>query len=464
MVKIKINTSIILLSTMVLTAIATWVIPAGKYATQNIDGRDVLVATSFQYVPNTPQGIFDILKAPMEAFGRSTAASIMAFLMIICGAFMIIERTGAITAAIKSLSQIFFKYPRLRIIFIPLSMLIFSLGGATFGMAEETLIFIPIFIPLALALKYDSAVGVAIPFLGAGAGFAGAFMNPFTIGVAQGIAQLPLYSGLGYRLIIWAVTTTAAIAFVMLYAKRVERNPKKSLTYKFDEEKREEFHLDDKKDEKFTLSRKLVLAAFAGTMLLLVYGVLKYGWYITEIGGLFFGLAIAAAIFSRMKISDITQAFYDGVRGIAEVVFMLALATSIIIIAENGNILHTVLHYMSGWIAKLHSVVAAWAVVIMQAVFDIFIPSGSSKAILSMPILAPLSDLIGLTRQTMVLAFQLGGGWLNVCIPTDPIVLAAIGLAKIPYEKWLKFVLPLVTIWFLASFIFLVIAVRINWQ
>jgi len=452
------------MSIIVMTAIATWFIPAGKYDKAQQNGRQVLVEGSFHYIEASPQNLFDMLKAPMKAFARPTAAGIMAFLLIIGGAFMIVERTGAITAAIKHASAIFAKYPAMRSLFIPVGMLIFSIGGATFGMSEETLIFIPIFIPLALSLNYDSTIGLAVPFLGACAGFAGAFMNPFTLGIAQGIAQIPLYSGLEFRLIIWAVTTAIAIVFVMLYARKIAKTPSASLTYEIDKELKKELHLTDHTGDRFTTSRKLVLAAFAATMALLVFGVLKYEWYITEIGALFFGLAIAAAILGRMKVNEATAAFYDGVRGMAEIVFLLALATSIIIIAENGNILDTILHFMAGAISKLSATFAAWAAFIMQTVINFFIPSGSSKAVLTMPILAPLSELIGISRQTMILAYQFGDGWGNVCVPTSAVLLGAIGLAKIPFAKWFRFVLPLVAAWVVMSFVFLWIAVQINWQ
>ena len=464
MTKIKINTSVILLSFIVVTAIATWFIPAGKYDKAEINGRQVLVEGSFHRIEASPQNLFDMLKAPMKAFARPTAAGIMAFLLIIGGAFMIIERTGAITAAIKHASAMFAKYPAMRSLFIPVGMLLFSIGGASFGMSEETLIFIPVFIPLAISLKYDSTIGVAVPFLGACAGFAGAFMNPFTLGIAQGIAQIPLYSGLGYRVIIWATVTAAAIIFVMLYARRIEKTPSASLTYEFDKERKQELHLTDTTGERFTTSRKLVLAAFAAAMALLIFGVLKFEWYITEIGALFLGLGIAAAILGRMKVNEATTAFYDGVRSMAEIVFLLALATSIIIIAENGNILDTVLHYMAGKLSTFSATVAAWAAFIMQTFINFFIPSGSSKAVLTMPILAPLSDLIGISRQTMILAYQFGDGWGNVCVPTSVVLLGAIGMAKIPFAKWFRFIMPLVAVWVVMSFVFLWIAVQINWQ
>ena len=207
MFKIKINTTVILAVIIVLTALCTWFIPAGSYDKQIVDGRQILVEGSFHYIDKSPQSLFDVLKAPMQSFARSTTAEIMAFLLIIGGAFMIIEKTGAITAAIKRASTVFMRHPSLRALYIPVTMALFSLGGATFGMSEEVLIFIPIFIPLSISLKYDSLVGISVPFLGASAGFAGAFMNPFTLGIAQGIAQLPLYSGIGLRTIIWACAT-----------------------------------------------------------------------------------------------------------------------------------------------------------------------------------------------------------------------------------------------------------------
>lgn len=464
MEKLKFNTTLIILSIVVLTALCTWFIPAGQYDKINSNGRSVLVEGSYHHIEASPQTPFDVLKAPMDAFKRTQTAEIIAFLLIIGGAFMVIERTESITIAIKHISTYFTKYKILKTFFIPLSMIMFSLGGATFGMSEEVIIFIPIFMPLALSLGYDGALGMLIPFLGAGAGFASAFMNPFTLGIAQGIAELPLYSGLTLRIIIWIVSTLIAIAFVMLYAKIVAKNPQKSLTYEFDKERKKELHLNTKKEENFKLSHKLVLLAFGAAMCLLVFGVLKYEWYITEIGGLFFGLAIVAAICAKMSVGEATKAFYDGVRGMAEICFLLALATSIVIIAENGHILDTCLNYMAGLISHLPSVIASWAAFVLQAVINFFIPSGSGKAVLTMPLLAPLSDLIGISRQTMVLAYQFGDGWTNICIPTSPVTIAVIGLAKISYQKWLKFVWPLIAVWFLMSFGFLTYATLINWQ
>jgi len=289
-------------------------------------------------------------------------------------------------------------------------------------------------------------------------------MNPFTLGVAQGIAELPLYSGMGFRLIIWASITTVAIIFVMLYARKITKNPSASLTYEFDKERREQLHLADGTDEKFTLRHKLILGAFASTIVLLIFGVIRYEWHIAEIGALFLGLGVFASILGGMKINDATKSFYDGVRSMAEIIFLLALATSIIIIAENGNILDTILNFMASGLSALNATLASWVAFVMQAFLNIFIPGGSSKAILTMPILAPLSDLIGITRQTMVLAYQFGDGIGNLFMPTNVILLGVISMAKIPFAKWVRFILPLVIVWAVMSMTFLAIAVQINWQ
>ena len=317
--KIKINTTLIILIIVAATAVLTWIIPAGQYDKVTKDGHDVLVAGSFHYIQSSPQTPFDVLKAPMEAFGRSSTAEVIAFLLIIGGAFTVVEKTGAITAAIKRTSAAFLRHPTLKSFYIPVTMLLFSTGGATFGMSEETLIFIPIFIPLSLSLGFDSAIGALMPFLGATVGFTAGFMNPFNTGIAQGIANLQMYSGFNYRFIIWILTTAATIAFVMFYASRVAKNPKCSLTYEFDKERMKELQMNKPVEAVFTKTHKLVLSVFALTMVTLVIGVLKYQWYITEIGALFFTLALVTMAIGGLKICDSTKAFYDGVRGMGTV-------------------------------------------------------------------------------------------------------------------------------------------------
>ena len=482
--KIKLNTFAIILSILAIVTVLTWIIPPGVYDRAEINGRQVVVAGTYHAVNPAPQGLFDFLKSPIQGFGKT--AEVIVFLLMIGGVLSVVEKTGAIAAGIQAASGFFHRNPRLRFLFIPLGVIVFSLCGATFGMCEEALIFVPIFIPLALSLDYDSALGTAIPFIGAGVGFAAAFTNPFTVGIAQGIAQVPLYSGLGYRLIIWLICTAVIILWLGLYARRIRKDPTKSLTYDFDVERRKELKLH-KEETRITRRQKMVLLAFGIGMVGLIVGVLKpqlcafvhgtwgidlmtmlhleeEGWYITEIAAWFLGVGFVCGFLGKMNMQHFTDAFFDGVRSMAEIAMLLCFAQAIVIIANNGHILDTLLEAMSGAIKHLHPVCASWAAMMLQTVIDFFIPSGSGKAVLTMPILAPLADLIGITRQTMVLAFQLGGSWMNMVIPTDPVTIAAIGFARIAYPKWLKWLLPLLVIMYLLSFLFLIPPYLMKWQ
>lgn len=479
----QLNTFAIILSVIVLVTALTWIVPSGAYDRVEQDGRQVVVAGTYHAVQANPQGIFDVLQAPIHGFENT--ALVIVFLLVIGGVLAVIEKTGAITAGIKAASRFFGRHSQFKFLFIPLGITMFSLCGATFGMCEEALIFIPILIPLSLSLGYDSALGTAIPFVGAGVGFATAFTNPFTVGIAQGIAQLPLYSGLGYRMIIWAICTAVVIVFMMLYAHKIHKDPTKSITYQFDQTKRQELGIDQTV-EKITLRQKLVLLVFGLGMLGLIAGVLKpqlcefveglsgldlmqllnleeSGWYITEIAALFLGVGFLSAIVGGLSMGEFNDSFFDGVRGMASIAMLLCFAQAIILIAQQGQILDTMLNFMSKGISKLHPIVASWAAMMLQTVIDFFIPSGSSKAVLTMPILAPLADLIGITRQTMVLAFQLGGSWLNMIFPTDPVTIAAIGFAQIAYGKWLKWLLPLLILMYLLSFAALVPPYFMHW-
>ena len=481
--KIKLNTFAIILSIMAVVAIMTWIVPSGSYDRVEMDGRMVVVSGTYHSVERAPQGLFDVLTAPIQGFSKT--AEVVVFLLVIGGVLSVIEKTGAITAGIHAASQFFKRNPKFRFLFIPLGIIVFSLCGATFGMCEEALIFIPIFIPLSLSLGYDSALGTAIPFVGAGVGFAAAFTNPFTVGIAQGIAQVPLYSGLGYRFLIWIICTAVVITWMCWYAHRITKDPTKSLTYDFDLEKRKELKLA-KEEQHITRRQKWVLLAFGLGMVWLILGVLKpqvcgllhrvtgvdlmqvlnlieEGWYITEIAALFLGVGFLCGILGKMSMQKFSDAFFDGVRSMAEIAMLLCFAQAIVIIANNGHILDTILEWMSSVIKHLHPICASWAAMMLQTVIDFFIPSGSGKAVLTMPILAPLADLIGMTRQTMVLAFQLGGSWLNLTMPTDPVTIAAIGFARIGFGRWLKWILPLLIMMYLLSFVLLIPPYFMKW-
>jgi uncharacterized ion transporter superfamily protein YfcC len=281
------HTFVLLFAILVLIAAATWLVPGGRYATHTVDGKQLVDPASFQYVAAAPQGPVQLLMAPIKGF--TEAALIIGFVLIVGGAFAVLQKTEAIEALIRSIARAHRQSPAVRAALIPVFVTMFSLGGATFGMNEEAIPFVLMFVPLALALGYDSVVGVAIPFVGSQVGFAAAFLNPFNVGIAQGIAGIPVFSGIGYRLLVWALATAATIAFLMWYAARVKADPQRSPTYALDQEKRQAMPADD--DTSLTRTHRAVLWIFAGTLAAMVVGVVHYGWFIEEIAALFLAMA-----------------------------------------------------------------------------------------------------------------------------------------------------------------------------
>lgn len=458
----SINIYGLIFAIMLVMAALTYILPAGQYDTVEKDGRTYTVAGSYHHVSANPQGIGSVLTAPAKGF--RDCADIIVFIFITGAVFTILERTGTVNAVILGTSYLFSRKETLKKFFIPVSMLLFSLGGAVFGMEEETLIFIPLFIPLALSLGYDTAVGVSIPFLGAWVGFGSAFMNPFTVGISQGIAQLPLYSGLGYRLLVWAVCTAVVIVFVALYGEKVRKNPQKSVTYEADLERRKHLHLNVLQKPEFKKSHIWISLIFALGMGILVYGVAVFHWYIVEISGLFLGVGLVCAMIGRLSLNETTDAVVDGARSMVSVSVMLALARAIVVIASDGRILDTVLNVIAGGIGQLHPLLAVEGMFWAHSFINFFVASGSGQAVLTMPVMIPLSDLIGVSPQLSILAYQFGEGWTNAIIPTAPVTMAALGMAGVPWLKWARWNLPLQIILAVLSMLLLIPPYLFNWK
>ncbi|MBU4443564.1 TIGR00366 family protein [bacterium] len=458
------NTYFLIFSIIVVTAVLTWIIPSGEYNRSAKNGREVVVAGSFHSVESNPQGIGAILMAPIRGFTNKSAALIVGFVLIVGGVFAILAKTRAIDAAIMAVAKAHDKSPIIEILYIPIFMVIFSLGGGSFGMGEEVIPFILIFVPLTLALGYDSIVGVAIPFVPAGAGFAGAFLNPFTIGIAQQIADLPLFSGIGYRIISWIICTAVAITFVMMYAAKIKKRPEKSLTFDMDEEKRKNLHIGDLENFKGISKRhKLALWTFALGMVGMVIGVLKYQWYIEEICAVFFLTGILVGIVGRLSIKEFTDAFISGARDMVGTALIIVLARGILIIAEDGRIIDTMLYGLASSIKNLHPIISSQAMFVIHSIINFFVPSGSAKAALTMPIMIPLADIVGVTRQTAVLAFQFGDGFSNMIVPTSAITMGVLTLSGISWEKWARWIIPLEIIFLIVGFILLIPPFIMGW-
>lgn len=456
------NTFFIIFSLIVIIAALTWIIPAGEFNYIEKNGREIVDGSSFHYVESEHQNIDDVLKAPIEGFVR--ASLIIGFVLIVGGAFSVFKKTEAVDSGIKAIAKAYSKSKLVRKLLIPIFMLLFSLGGAAFGMSEEIIPFILIFVPMALMLGYDSVTGVAIPFIGAGAGFAGAFLNPFTVGIAQGIADIPVFSGIEYRIFVWFIITSLAILFVARYAAKIKANPKKSVTFESDSKKRENLHITDIDDFKgIDKKHKIVLIGFLTGLLVIVVGVLKYEWFIEEICAVFFLTGIVVGILGGLSIKEITDGFIEGARDLIGTALVIALARGILVIASDGKIIDTILFSLSQTLQGLHPVVSSQGMFTIQTFINFFVPSGSGQAALTMPIMAPLGDLVGVTRQTAVLAFQFGDGFSNMIIPTSAVTMGILTLAEIPWEKWARWILPLEIIFFIAGLLLLIPPYFMGW-
>jgi uncharacterized ion transporter superfamily protein YfcC len=451
------HTLVVVMLLVILVLAVSWVIPSGEYKrvqVQTSEGiRNVTVAGTFHVVPKVYLGPQMVLESPIKGF--LDGALLICFLLMIGGSFAIFQETGAVEFSIRRLTGAISRRPYLEWMLIPALMVVFSLGGSIFGMAEETIPFVLIFIPLARRLGYDSIVGAAIPFLGSAAGFAAAFFNPFTVGIAQSIAGLPLYSGLGYRLFTWVIGTAVIIAYVMWYARRVKRNPEISPVRDIDLERGTIEPPADGEAGSWDIRHVATLALFVSSMVLLVVGVLKWKWYIDQIAVLFFGMGIVLGFAGGLGPSRVARTFVTGAKDMVGVVFIVACARALLVIAQEAKILDTILYFASNSISLLPRGVIAQVMFLIQCVINFFIHSGTAQAALTMPVMSPLADLVGITRQTAVYAYQLCE-FINPILPTSAVTMGVLGAGKIPWERWARWFLPLMLILVVLSFLLLI--------
>jgi uncharacterized ion transporter superfamily protein YfcC len=454
------NTFVLLFAILALIALATWFVPGGKYETHLVDGKQLIDPASFHYVANAPQGLVALMKAPIKGFVE--AAQIIGFVLVVGGAFAVVQRTDAIDTGIRSIARMHEHSALVRAALIPVFVTLFSLGGATFGMNEEAIPFVLIFVPLALALGYDTIVGVSIPFLGSQAGFGAAFLNPFNVGIAQGIAGVPVFSGIGYRLIVWVAATSVTILFLMWYAARVKQNPTLSPTYVLDRTRRQEQPAATGLD-RMTGRHQAVLAIFALALGAMVIGVVKFDWYIDEIAALFLSMAIVVGVVGRLGADNWVAAFMQGAKDLAPTALVIAIARGTMILARDAHIIDTMLHGLMPLVQSSHPVFAAQKMYLIQSVINFFIHSGTGQAALTMPIMAPLADLVGVTRQTAILAFQLGE-LSTPMIPTSGITVGVLALARVPWITWARWMIPLQLIYLVLALVLLVPPCLMQWS
>ncbi len=456
------HTLVLIYSLVIGIYITTWIIPSGQYERRVIklgaNEREVTIPDTFKTINKKIQGPEILLTAPIDGFIEG--APIIIFLFVIGGAFSVIQSTNTITIAINKMAVYFSSRKHIQKFLIPALMVVFSLAGGIFGMSEEVIPFVLIFIPLSLSLGYDSIVGVSIPFLGAAAGFAAAFFNPFTVGVAQGISGLPLYSGLSYRLISWVIGTGVITAFVMIYASKVKKDPKRSPVFEIDKKRGGPIIAGEKNE--WNWRHRSVGIIFIGGILILILGVLFKNWYIKPIAGVFLAMGLISGLVGGITPSEIAKKFGEGAKDMINVALIIACGRAILIIADKTKTLDAVLYFTSGLISFFPRIMVAQMMFVVQSFINFFIHSGTAQAALTMPVMSPLSDLVGISRQTSVFAFQLCE-FVNPILPTSAVTMGVLGVAKIPWEKWAKWFLPLMLILIILGFLLLIPPVIMNW-
>lgn len=456
-------------------SVLTYFINSGEYERETKQvgtlTRTIVIPGTYHELPKhiSPMGVIigDEVKgeaSPVSLFGflssvprgMEEAADIIFFIFMIGGVFGILQKTGTIMAFVQKLLDIFGNSSALLVIIL---MLTVAIAASTLGMGEEFLPLIPLFLIVSKKLGYDRIFGVGIVWLAAEVGFAAATTNPFTVQIAQGIAELPLNSGIGFRLIFFGITMIVTIIFLLRYGAKVKKDPSKSVMPDDD------FSLSDISFEKvkFTKEHFMVMIMGIGLFAFIIFAVQELNWWINEMAGAFFLMGILAVIISRMSLVDASEAFVSGMKEMVVAALVVGFARGVQVVLQDGLILDTIIHSAADSLQNFHEFVAAGGMLVFQTTLNFFIPSGSGQAAVTMPLMAPLSDLIGITRQTAVFAFTCGDGFSNMIIPTSGILMAVLSLAKVPYVKWVKFVLPIFLICMVLSFIFLFIAVAINY-
>jgi len=508
------HTYVIIFYIILFCAALTWVVPGGKYVAETNEAG--ITTMQYELAQRTPQ-TWQVFSAFFDGFVDK--ADIIVFILIIGGAFWIVNDSKAFDIGTLSFLRKAKKLERnkwmqkigVEPFIISSIMLLFSIFGAVFGMSEETIAFALVLVPMAISMGYDSITGVCIVFVAAGLGFAGAILNPFTIGIAQGLAGIPLFSGIEYRLFCWFVINAFGFTWILRYAAKVKKTPKASLVYEEDSYWRNLHALDQEQDINYHTPHKawisfivlsIILALFSishplstlhignkiikdlplipvlsllfiltslfslrktvhlyilnllfFTIFFLIVGVMGYGWYIMEIATLFFGLGVAAGVANGKSADEIVKLFMEGCKDILSAALIVGLAGGIIMILKNGMIIDTILHSMAEGMEGLGQIATVGMMYLIQTFINLIIPSGSAKAALTMPIMAPFSEIIGLSKQATVMAFQFGDGFTNMLTPTSGVLIAVLGVSRIPYDKWVtfawKFILSLIILGFI---------------
>ena len=452
----------ILFILLLVMTILTWVVPSGQYDYQE-NGEPI--AGSYHEVENAAQPITSVVLAPME--GLYEAIDVAAFILMVGGFLGVVAKTGALDAGISAIIRALAGREKL---LIPILMCAFALGGTTFGMAEETIAFYPLVLPIMAAAGYDNITAVSVILLGAGVGVLGSTVNPFATGIASGFAGVSLGEGMLLRVSMLLVLLAAAIWYVMAYARRVRLDPSRSLMAGRMGELAAHFQAlrEDREERPITGVQKLALTLFCLTFLVMIYAVIPFGdmglplpalgWWFPELSALFLFASILLGVCCGLSEGDTVTSFVSGAAELLGVAFIIGVSRGITVIMNHGMITDTILHWGEDALAGTGRLGFLSLTYLLYLPLSLLIPSTSGLATLSMPIMAPLADFSGAARSLVVTAFQSACGLVNLVTPTSAVVMGALAIGRVPYDRWLRFSWKLLLIFFAASFLFLAAA------
>ena len=441
----------------ILMAVLTWLIPAGQYERVKEGTVTKVVADSFKVVDSNPQGFWGVFDAVVKGWIQSASMIFMVF--FVGGAIKILEETGTIRVG---MNRIVHKLKGKELWAVAIIMLLMSIGGATGVFANPVVALIPLGILLAKGLGYDSVVGFAMIYLGSYAGFNVGWGNVFTVGIAHSIAELPMFSGFGVRVFFHIVNLLLTFGFVYLYIRKIQADPTRSLVYSAEEAAQEANHFEEHEsmDLRHMLCTAIVVISFGA----IIYGSLQLKWGINHYSVIFFMMAVFCGIIGGLGMNGTAQAFVRGCGTMAYAALVIGMARGISVVMTDGKIIDTVVYYLSLPIAKYGPVIGANLMFFANIVINFFIPSGSGQAVTVMPIMVPLADLTGITRQVAVQAFQFGDGFTNCFIPTASVVMGFLGLSGIAYEKYVKWIFPLILTQVVLAMVALTVLQMIGWS
>ena len=446
---------VILAIILVIAAVATYFLPAGNFdrVEDPVSGYELVEPGTFHYAEKNPTGPFQFFVN--FTLGMQGAAGIIFLILIIGGSFQIITETGALHAGMTNLVR---ALKGRELLMIPVTMITFGLISAFAACCEEYLAFLPIVYVAVLACGFDSITAVAMLFCASAAGYAGGLTNAFTIGVAQTIAGLPLFSGMQLRIVIFVVMITVTMIYTAIHAIRMKKYPEKNPLLHIDQ--KYGGTLDVSEEVVLTGRQKGVLVIFFGGFAVVVFCVIKFGFYLDEMCAIFLIMGILSGIVGGLSANRMAEAVVTGARDLLGAALIVGVCKAVTIVLQDANVLDTIIHGLGTLLDGVHSNVAACGMFMVQNTFSLVVPSGSGQAAITMPFMAPLADILGFTRQTAVLAFQFGDAFTNVVSPTNGELMAALAICHVPFKNWLKFILPLWLIWSVIACIFMIYAVN----